>query len=796
MKFNKLPFFALLSTLSLIVGCGESTPVSTPEKSAEVVEKSTSPQESSTIESAKKAPSLSRSVNGYKKDSTLARHFQEKNSQALADILFMYLLKDRSVYRTSIAYESYQALNLGSLTKEEFDKQFVLDYMSYKDEANNLVAQMVEALKDSKIEVATASNRSLRAIPSDAPVMSEELLRGKTYYVFTEARNIMLTINDAITKASAKAGFFNIDVNLELSRNSIFTSSSQGDLHMWLRYPPRENEAGDLCLCLDSEDVNGVAADVSYYFTNEADQKAVSNNEEAESLCKNSFQELQTSSDTQMCVQVLTYLENPVTGVCTEFKNSCDAVNSGWSNSCTIAEEDDLEESLIVVGEVSATTINESLLEAYRVALESDVISIELIDLAIEYDAFRELLLESLNSGSFNTIIVPQLSQNSHLGEKFLELMKSSKSVSDFVFENLDEKSYIALMKSLMLSKKASLLFSQVLKSNPNYLAEGSSLHKLIFSVNATHGDGSDNANEMLFTAMFSSSAAVKNTLDAVESLDGNVSDKYLDFIFLGKLEGIDANETITQQYYNLSAVAEGMVVGMKAETGEGLTSFSYTTKLVGYFLTSISPSKYLAYGRALYSAGTDYLAKVDPSNLALFKGALTNPIVQLESNTSLAEGNSSNSADELHGVQYSSETEAVQAVIDTNISNEQVTQLSDYETTKKATSSEESSGYFTLFPTLLSSGSEVVPTAEENVMNIDVVNSEESSIFFLAPEGTTPDVGVDIEPVEGVNVESTTGVYDIFKLSAMTLFKRSTNSATSIFVDKTKDIHLIVVPK
>jgi hypothetical protein len=553
-----------------------------------------------------------------------------------------------------------------------------------------------------------------------------------------------------------------------------------------MRYAPRQDSDGNLCLCIDSEDANGQATDVSYCFTDESDQKNVSNNSEAETLCQNNFTEVSTASEEQMCAQVINYLENPVTGVCTEFKNSCDAQNSGWTKNCTISDETPVEESnVITIGDVSNETINEALIEAYEIALESELLSVELISLANTHNELASVLLSTMKSGSFNSSIVPFLAQNRLLGESFLTLMKNNSSISDYVFENLTNESYTALMKSLMFSREASLTFSEILKNNPSYLSAGSQLEALILSINATHGDGSNNANEMLFTAMFSSSQAANNMLDAVE---GDLKYKYLDFIFLGELEGSETADT--QQYYNLSAIAQGMVVGIKTE------SF-YRTKLVFKFLTSITPTKYLAYGKALYSAGTDYLSKVDPNDLEIFKDALVLSIAEGEGDTELNEGNSTNSADELHGVQFDSETEAVKAELDSEIQDEQVTSLSDYETTKKATGSSVDDGFFTLIPNILSSGSEVVPAADEESMQIEV--KDEFSIFILAPQGETPDVGTEVTKVEEVNVESTIGTFDIFKLgdSSDSIFgRRAAKSTRTITIDKTKNIHMIVVPR
>jgi len=553
-----------------------------------------------------------------------------------------------------------------------------------------------------------------------------------------------------------------------------------------MRYAPRQDSDGNLCLCIDSEDANGQATDVSYYFTDESDQKNVSNNSEAETLCQNNFTEVTTASEEQMCAQVINYLENPVTGVCTEFKNSCDAQNSGWTKNCTISDETPVEESnVITIGDVSNETINEALIEAYKIALESELLSVELISLANTHSELASVLLSTMKNGSFNSSIVPFLAQNRLLGERFLTLMKNNSSISDYVFENLTNESYTALMKSLMFSREASLTFSEILKNNPSYLSAGSQLEALILSINTTHGDGSNNANEMLFTAMFSSSQAANNMLDAVE---GDLKYKYLDFIFLGELEGSETADT--QQYYNLSAIAQGMVVGIKTE------SF-YRTKLVFKFLTSITPTKYLAYGKALYSAGTDYLSKVDPNDLEIFKDALVLSIAEGEGDTELNEGNSTNSADELHGVQFDSETEAVKAELDSEIQDEQVTSLSDYETTKKATGSSIDDGFFTLIPNILSSGSEVVPTADEESMQIEV--KDESSIFILSPQGETPDVGTEVTKVEEVNVESTIGTFDIFKLgdSSDSIFgRRAAKSTGTITIDKTKNIHMIVVPR
>ena len=255
----------------------------------------------------------------------------------------------------------------------------------------------------------------------------------------------------------------------------------------------------------------------------------------------------------------------------------------------------------------------------------------------------------------------------------------------------------------------------------------------------------------------------------------------------MGKLDNKGQNETNTQSYYNLSAIAEGMVVGMKAETGEDLFSFSYTTKLIGYFLTAISPSKYLAYGKALYSAGTDYLSKVDPDNLALFKGALIRPVVYLENNTILNEKSTTNDVQDLYGAQYNSNAQQIQSSLDTQIQQEQLVDLSDYEIHKKVTSDANNSPFFTFIPKVLSSGSELVPTIDEVQMSVEVKEKTNADFFFLSPLGVKPDVGADVVEVKNLKVRSSKKEYDVYKLSK--------DVPTQISIDKTKDIHMIVVP-
>ena len=733
---------------------------------------------------------LNTELNGYKENSSLSHLYETQKSQQLSDILFVYLLEDQK-YFPSIAYTAYKQLSIGNLSEDDFNKQFVFDFATYTEASHrNIVYDMVQKLQKKSVVISqTSKNRMLnRALTKSARyAIPSDILGGKLFHVYSAEREFTLNINDAVSKASAKAGFFTLDVNLELVNNFLYTSSSQGDLKLWLEYPARQNSDGESCLCVHAEDSSGKDMGLSYYFSEDLNVLSL---KDADKKCK-SYPELSNAGgDERVCAQVISYLKNPVTGVCTEFKNSCEAQDSGWDQSCSLEEipKDDTNTSTrITIGDVSAEHINAALIGAYKVALESNVLSVKLLDLAIQHDELADILLKTLQNGVFNTTIVPQLSQNKILGEKFLTLMKNRDALSSYVFSSLNTQSYAALMKSLMFSREASLIFSQILKNNPEYLAEGSALNTLIFSVNELHGEKVDNANEMLFTAMFSSSQAVKNMLDAVDALGDELKDKYLDFIFLGKLDTKTETQTKTQKYYNLSAIAEGMVVGMKAETGEDLFALSYTTKLVGYFLTSITPSKYLAYGKALYSAGTDYLAKVDPDNLALFKGALTNPVVQLDSNTTLSEQNTTNSAQELYGTQYNSNSEAVQASLDSTVQKEQVVDLSDYEVNKKATSDASNSPFFTFIPKALKGGSELVPTVDESEMDIALKDNTNASFFFLAPSGSKPDVGGDVVQLEDVKVQSSAKEYEVYKLDK--------SSGSQVRVDKTKDIHMIVVP-
>ena len=80
--------------------------------------------------------------------------------------------------------------------------------------------------------------------------------------------------------------------------------------------------------------------------------------------------------------------------------------------------------------------------------------------------------------------------------------------------------------------------------------------------------------------------------------------------------------------------------------------------------------------------------------------------------------------------------------------------------------------------------------------MSVDVSKESTSSFFILAPSGTTPDVGADIVKVEDTTVQSSNSSFDIFSLNQNSFFNRGTNSITQLQIDKTKGVHLIVVPK
>jgi hypothetical protein len=227
MKFNKITVTKLLSTISLatlLVGCGGSSTPDQENSKNSGSETITNPIENSTPQNlSKKSLQLNKTINGYQSSATLSSNFTTKQNQNLADVMFMYLLDSNQAYAKNIAYTTYSTLNIGSLNQSDFEKQFILDFASYSTAQTNtnIVAQIVDALKTQKITI--PKQAPLRqAAPQNASLISSELLSGKQYFVFTEERNIILTINDAISTANAKAGFFNVDIALELQERSLW----------------------------------------------------------------------------------------------------------------------------------------------------------------------------------------------------------------------------------------------------------------------------------------------------------------------------------------------------------------------------------------------------------------------------------------------------------------------------------------------------------------------------------------------------------------------------------------------
>jgi hypothetical protein len=823
----------LLSSL-LLVGCGGSSSPSSTDKEVNSDLPITNPQETTSDISTNvvaDAPQvttsrLNQELYGFSNNKA---PIASGSSQSLADLLFSYLIvTDNEKYIYDGAYDAFHQLSdegkitppssLLSLSVDEFNTKFVLGFYALNSgssaEENNPVTYLKQGLSYVPSPVSRAAQARAvqrRGVEKKIEDFTQSLVRNRTFYVYSAIVSPEFNIDKAVTEARYKMGWFSGSMDLSINDGFMTASSTFGDFKMWIEFIDNDH-----CLEVVLEDSKGTE-NLSYWFVNESDFGSVASAEQAKTICYQNGADAPGSNDStgddtptttpgvidrDDCSYQTVYAKSPVVGVCHPYPAAC-AIPSHWNlcdeeNADVVTStptdtntggNDNTAPDVTIGMDVTGLTLNSALIEAYKVALQSDVIITEVIALANEHSELATIFLDTIKKeGIFAERVAPKMGTNQDFGEALFALMKENKSVNSYIFSALDSNSYKSLTDGLLLSQTSSKLFADILESDKSLMQDGGAFEQLFFNIGTSvHGDANENSNEKLLRALFQNSGSASDLFRAINHLDSAGTDKYMKFLFEGIKDGVANDE---QRYYNLSAMADGMAVGIRQNGKIG-----YLSSTIIHFGIAAG-FKSISYSKAMLNIGDDYLSKTDvttttetfTSNRDNFSGAVQEFLDDNNETDTTLTVNAPSDVTEIFGTQYNSEEERIAALID-GLEADQITNVKSYSTSKYYTDTT-ATEYWTYLPSQIENSNEVLPLKGATSLALNFKDGSDLVLYFVTTNSSLDSVqslvgSTDVIQLSSEYAQSSTQKYSVYKLNA--------SDVNSLTIDMKNNLHLFL---
>ena len=298
---------------------------------------------------------------------------------------------------------------------------------------------------------------------------------------------------------------------------------------------------------------------------------------------------------------------------------------------------------------------------AFDVVLNSDGVTLVMLDLARQSDTIAQIMLDAIGADwSLVKKMAPMLrDEDPEFSEKFTALAYEYEPMGKFFFANINRTDggvelglmYDALTDAMLNSNDESAYGDYsgdqggaIEHSTTGYMGLLMERYAVDFFINPAngvatkygntnafaslmmntgavipdnnasinHGDAMELTNEQFFYAMFVTPASTDSfvvAMEAVQENDAATATMFMDNIFLG--QGATQTDSI-QGSYNIIAIGTGMYEGLFGNTshaGYGLTA--YTNAFIG-FAGLIPTDRYIPYAMAFMDAGYMYAGQVD----------------------------------------------------------------------------------------------------------------------------------------------------------------------------------------
>lgn len=279
---------------------------------------------------------------------------------------------------------------------------------------------------------------------------------------------------------------------------------------------------------------------------------------------------------------------------------------------------------------------------AFDVVLNSDGITVTMIDMARKSETTSEIMVDSIEAKwELTEKMCPMLQENPEFGEKFTALAEERDIVGRFFFERIDANMYNCLADAMLLSnaddERGDYEDEKAVQHSTNgYMGVMMARYAADYFIQPTgstedrradkfvsllldtgkpvsydaatrtfenHGDGNELINEKLFYSLFKTPTSTASFIEAMKKIDPAVKTMLMDNIFLGTQA--DAEPDTIQGYLNIIAIGSAMYEGI-SDPKFGFSK--YTGSFIDFALL-IPSDRYITYGKAFINAGYQYAA-------------------------------------------------------------------------------------------------------------------------------------------------------------------------------------------
>ncbi|MCW8930001.1 MAG: PPC domain-containing protein [Gammaproteobacteria bacterium] len=173
-------------------------------------------------------------------------------------------------------------------------------------------------------------------------------------------------------------------------------------------------------------------------------------------------------------------------------------------------------------------------------------------------------------------------SKGCQLGEQFTDMALQHNTLKNFFFEKINNDLYDNLGRNMLCKTQTTKNVGQLISKNAtDVMTPNSPFSQVFMNIGTPESDtdGNEVANERVFYSVFGDIDAATDFLNAMEKLEPQMSQAFMDFIFLGKMtipgttcpswdysceeQAATEIEHNNQAYHNLYAIMDGFVNGV-----------------------------------------------------------------------------------------------------------------------------------------------------------------------------------------------------------------------------------------
>ncbi|MCP3851340.1 MAG: hypothetical protein GY694_14020, partial [Gammaproteobacteria bacterium] len=173
-------------------------------------------------------------------------------------------------------------------------------------------------------------------------------------------------------------------------------------------------------------------------------------------------------------------------------------------------------------------------------------------------------------------------SKGCQLGEQFTDMALHHNNLKNFFFAKINDDLYDNLGRNMLCKTETTRNVAQLISKNATDVMTPTSAFSQVFmniGTPSSDTDGNEVANERVFNSVFSDVTAASDFLSAMGQLEPQMSQAFMDFIFLGKMnipavtchprdylcedQAASQVEHSSQSYHNLYAIMDGFANGV-----------------------------------------------------------------------------------------------------------------------------------------------------------------------------------------------------------------------------------------